>query len=251
MKKRLFSLVSLLLALGAFTTALADDKPKTEEKPKAVEKADVDEKLAAVEKELSKVWGNLKSLTADLEMEMTMQGLPTKSKGKVEFVNHPDKELLRMEMKIEIDMGGQTMESTMSTIYDGEFVYLIKEMMGQTIAVKQKPGAISQSPGGRHMFESLKAQNTLKVLPNEKVDGKDAFVIEATPNSSLPLPVVKLKLFLFKENGVMVKMLGFDSAGKEIVTIRYNDIKINPKIDPDRFVFKAPAGVQVLDMTNQ
>ncbi len=251
MKKRLFSFASVLLALGAFTAAFADDKPKTEEKPKVVEKVEVDEELAAVEKALSKAWGNLKSMTADMEMNVAMAGISTKMKGTVEFVNKPDKELFRMEMTIESNMGGQKMEGNSTTVYDGEFVYMLNEMMGQKSVVKQDPGVIAQSPAGKRMFEGLKEKNELKVLPSEKVDGKDVFVIEAVPKGTGPQPVARMKIFLAKENGIMVKMLGYDNAGTEFMTTVYSNIKINPKIDESRFVFKAPDGVQVMDMTNR
>ena len=35
-----------------------------------------------------------------------------------------------------------------------------------------------------------------------------------------------------------------------MMTTKYTDIKLNEKIDPERFVFTAPEGVQVMDMTN-
>ncbi|MCH9001046.1 MAG: outer membrane lipoprotein carrier protein LolA [Planctomycetes bacterium] len=257
MKKRLFLLVPFLFALGVSTAAIADEKAKAEEKPrndekaKAEEKPKNDEKLAAIEKELSKVWDKLKSMTADMEMNVAMAGTSTKMKGTVEFVNKPDKELFRMEMTMETDFGGQKMEGTSTTVYDGEFVYMVTDMMGQKTAIKQKPGAIAQSPAGKRMFKSLMENNELKVLPSEKVDGKDAFVIEAVPKGTGPQPVARMKLFLVKENGIMVKMLGYDSAGSEFMTTVYSNIKINPKIDESRFVFKAPDGVQVMDMTNR
>ena len=257
MKKRLFLLVPFLFALGVSTAAIADEKakaeekPKNDEKPKAEEKRKNDEKLAAVEKELTKVWDKLKSMTADMEMNVVKAGTPTKMKGSVEFVNKPDKELLRMEMTLEADVAGQKMEGTVTTIYDGEFIYIVSEMFGRKTIIKQNPGAMAQTPAGKHMFEGLKENYELKVLPGEKVDGKDAFVIEAVPKGTGPQPVARMKLFLMKENGIMVKMLGYDSAGSEFMTTVYSNIKINPKIDESRFVFKAPDGVQVMDMTNR
>lgn len=251
MKKRLFLLVPFLLAFGAASAAIADEKPKAENKPKLEAKPKVDAKLAAVEKELSKAWDKLKSMTANMEMNMVMSGNSTKMSGTIEFVNNPDKEFFRMDMAMESNMGGQKIEGKATTIYDGEFVYVVNEMMGQTMAIKQKPGAIAQTPAGKHMFEGLKDANDLKVLPSEKIDGKDAFVLEATPKGTAPQPVSRMKLYLVKENGIMVKLLGYDTAGTEVMTITYSDIKINPKIDTSRFVFKAPDGVQVMDMTNQ
>ena len=91
----------------------------------------------------------------------------------------------------------------------------------------------------------------MKVLPDEKVDGKDTFVIEAVPKGLARQPVTKMKYYLEKENGTVVKLLGYDRAGSEIMSIVYSNIKINPEIDVSRFVFQAPEGVQVMDMTNR
>ena len=52
-----------------------------------------------------------------------------------------------------------------------------------------------------------------------------------------------------KESGQMIKMIAYSPDGKPMATTTFSDIKINPKISPDRFVFKAPPGVTVQDMT--
>ena len=33
------------------------------------------------------------------------------------------------------------------------------------------------------------------------------------------------------------------------MTMTYHDIKLNPKIHPGRFIFKAPPGVKIVDRT--
>lgn len=239
MKRPLFSFVPLLLALGATAPVFAGQKTQG------------DENLAAIEKKLSKEWEKLKSMTAVMERQDTMQGVVAKSKGTVEFVNNPDGERFRIEMTTEANIGGQELTSISSTVYDGKLVYTVTEAMGQKQAFKQKLGALPQSPAGRHMFKVLKEKNELKVLPSEEVDGKDAFVIEAAPKGATGKRVSRIKIYLTKEHGIIVKMLGYDTAGIEMMTITCTNIKINPKIDVSRFVFEAPENVQIVDYSNR
>jgi outer membrane lipoprotein-sorting protein len=44
-------------------------------------------------------------------------------------------------------------------------------------------------------------------------------------------------------------MVTYTPDGKPMNTMTYSDIKINDKISPDRFVFKAPPGVEVQDLS--
>jgi outer membrane lipoprotein-sorting protein len=44
-------------------------------------------------------------------------------------------------------------------------------------------------------------------------------------------------------------MMGLDEASMPMMTLTYQDVRINPGIDPSRFVFEAPAGVTMVDQT--
>jgi len=235
MKIRLYSLIAAMaLMLCASSVAVAD------------------EKLDAVEKELIKAWEKFESMTADVTMNMNMQGMTNKGTGTFEIDNKGGKDKFRMEMNSEMDMGGQKMTNTTSTVGDGEFVYSVNEAMGQKTAMKMKPGqGQASAPVGRQMFDSLKEQFDLKVLPDETVDGDAAYVLEAKPKQSMGSPIAMMKMYFVKKHGIMVKMRGMDAAGTEVMTMDYKNVKINPKIDASRFVFKAPEGVQVMDMTKQ
>ena len=154
-----------------------------------------------------------------------------------------------MEMKVEQSFGDQKMEGAVSTISDGTFVYNLNDMMGQKMAVKQKADSLQGTPGGKQMFENMKKNSTLTLLPDEKVEGQAAYVIESKPKSPGPQPMAKSKMFFAKDSGIMIKMVGLDAEGKAIMTMNVKDVKLNPEISPDRFVFKAPEGVEVMDMT--
>ena len=207
------------------------------------------ETLESVEKKIIEQWSKLKSMSAKTTMEMTMQGMSMKSDGTTEYLNDQGKEKYRMDMKMEQSFGDQKMEGSVSTISDGTFVYNLNDMMGQKMAMKQKADSLQGAPGGRQMFDNMKKNSELTLLPDEKIDGQAAYVIESKPKSPGPQPMSKSKMYFAKDSGIMIKMVGLDAEGKAIMTMNVKDVKLNPKISPDRFVFKAPEGVQVMDMT--
>ena len=209
------------------------------------------ETLESVEKQIIARWSKLTSLTAKTTMVMNMQGMSMTSEGTIECMKRGDKELLRMEMTMKQSMGGQSKDTAMSVIMDGEYVYNMTEMMGHKRAMKQKPDSFRGAVGGKRVFEDLKREHELKLLPDEKVDGQAVFVIKATPKGAKPKPYTNSKNFFAKDTGIMVKMIGVDAGGNEVMTMTVSDVKRNPEIDPDRFVFKAPEGVQVMDVTGQ
>lgn len=235
MKDRLFSLAAVLaLIYFAPAASFADDK------------------LDAVVKELEKAWGEFESMTADITINTSMQGMTNKQTGTIEFDHKGGKYRYRMDMKTETDMNGQKMTSTQTMVSDGDYIYTLSEAMGQKHATKMKPlpGQMT-APVGKEMFDSLEKQYELKVLPDESVDGDAAYVIEAKPKQNMGSPTTTMKMYFVKKHGIMVKTLGLDASGAENMSMLYKNIKVNPKIDPSRFVFKAPEGVQVMDMTNQ
>ena len=209
------------------------------------------ETLESVEKKIVEKWSKLESMSAKMTMEMSQAGASGKSDGTVEYLKRDEKELFRSEMKMTQEMGAQKMEVSVCMICDGEFAYTSTDMMGQKMVMKQKPDAMQGSPGGKSMFDNLEKINELKSLPDEKVDGKPTFVIEATPKAAGAQPPMKSKLFFAKDTGIMIKMVVLDAEGKSAMTMSYTEVKLNPKIDPGRFVFEAPEGVQIMDMTGQ
>lgn len=81
----------------------------------------------------------------------------------------------------------------------------------------------------------------LKVLPDSSSDGRAAWVIEATPKPD-QAGQGKTVVHYDKESGQMIKMVAYSPDGKPMTTMTFSDIKVNDKISPDRFVFKAPPG---------
>jgi len=56
-------------------------------------------------------------------------------------------------------------------------------------------------------------------------------------------------MYFNKKHGLMIKTLGLDEKGKVNSTVLVTDLKLGATVAADRFVFKAPEGVQVQDLS--
>jgi outer membrane lipoprotein-sorting protein len=204
--------------------------------------------IESVEKDIIEKWSKMTSLTAKMATDANMGGMAMKMTGTIEFLNKEGKELFRLEAEMEQAMGGQTMKSTILSIVDGEFQWMLMDMGMMKQAMKTKPDDFQGSPGGKKMFEQMKKDNDLKLLPSEKIDDKDCHVIEVKPKKSGE-QLALVKMYFAKDTGIMVKMVGYDTGNNAVMTSTYSDIKTNVEIAAERFVFTAPEGVQVMDMT--
>lgn len=217
--------------------------------------------IESVEKAIVENSKKVKSFTAKIHTtaDMDMGGMKSKtvSDGKFEMLRKGDKTLTRMESKdsTTFEMGGkpQKHESTTLVISDGEFAYVLNEVSGQKTAMKMK----SQVDWVGNPFEEFRKTHELKLLPDEKVDDQAVWVVEATPKTSAgpevkgagPEAMGKMTQYYLKDCGVPVKMVTFGPAGKPMSTTTYSDLKLDVSLSADRFVFKAPAGVTIQDMT--
>ena len=69
-----------------------------------------------------------------------------------------------------------TIQKSLS-VNDGKFVWTLNETAGTKMVTKTKP------PADDLPWAALKHDNEFKVLPDEKIDGADCFVIETTRRS--------------------------------------------------------------------
>lgn len=213
--------------------------------------------LEDVEKKLVEAHSKMKSYTSKTKtvQSFDMGGgnkMSSDYGGNIEWKREGEKQMFRTEMKgtTTQSMGGtdNKMEVSVLMISDGDFLYTLSEQMGQKMATKQKPDtAMAGDP--KKLFEKIRADNEVKVLPEEKLDGASVIVLEVIPKNTADGPVAKSMMYFAKDTGINVKVVGKDKDGKEVFTNTSTDIKLNTEIAKDRFVFKAPEGVQVMDMT--
>lgn len=220
------------------------------------------ETIEEIEKKLTETYAKVTSYTAKVTVDMNMDTgdgnrTTSKSESTMEWMRKGDKVFMRADSKTSMttNYGGQEMkmDNVSTTICDGEFLYSVSEMMGQKSAVKMAydPKAAGDVTG---MFKTLREQAELKVLPDEKVGDEDCYVIESTPKSAGASPMPgggAMRMYFSKKTGMNLKAVALDDKGKPFSTTLTTDIKIGASIAADRFVFKAPEGVQVMDMTKQ
>ena len=267
---------ALLALLMTSTVAFAQQEQKPSDQPAAqtqpaepqatpageaaqAEPAKEDPAVNKLVEQLVAKWKAHKSMAADMRIDMAAeqggQKLSVEGTGRCEIVRNDDEKKVRFELTQSMKMGegdaAMEMERKLITVDNGTVVYTMVEQMGQKQVVKANSGEqnIPQF-GGDSMFEALRAENNLKVLPDEKVDGKDVAVIEATPRQQNPnMRIAKSVLYFDKNIGAMVRMESFDPAGEKVQTVTFSDVKVNPELAADRFEFEVPEGVQVIDQT--
>lgn len=215
------------------------------------------ETLESVEKKLAEKTQRIKTLTADVTM-LTDTAFPggsskSESTGTLEYLKKSDKFLSRMEFKtVATQKFGEQetkMESSTLTIVDGDIAHILADQMGRKMAMKQKVDNV-QGVDAETMFKTLRKDYDLRLQPDSSVDGQAVYAIEAKPKSAAA-GGGKVISYFAKDTGLLLRMVNYDNQGRLMSNINYTDIKVNPKIDPGRFVFKAPEGVQVMDMTTQ
>ena len=205
--------------------------------------------LEVVEKNVAEKWSQVKSMTAKMTSDSNFEGQPLKSFGPIEFMNDNGRELVRLELKIQRPLPDRVAEALTTMLYDGAYLYTVTDHSGTKAAAKQRPENLHIAPGGRRFFQLLRKNNALRVLPDDKLEGQDVYVIEARPKSPTPQTADTIKFFLSKETGMMLKSVGTDANGNVVITNSYSDIKLNGPATAERFKFEPPPGVDMIDAT--
>lgn len=216
--------------------------------------------LEDVEKNILLQAEKSKTLSARMVMTSDLEGpsmrMKSKAEGTYEYARRGDTVMFRMESKSTgttkiADQPETTSDDKSLVVADGRFCYTLTETAGQKMAVKMKLDPAKSNVAGRDGFDQLHKNYNLKLLPDEKLDSRDVYVIEATPKKPKPDTTEKHKYYYTKDSGILVRSVTESKGeqGRSTVTFALNDIKPDADIKPERFVFKAPEGVEVMDMT--
>jgi outer membrane lipoprotein-sorting protein len=214
--------------------------------------------LETVEKAIVEKAANTQSqqarVTTMQRMQTPQMSYDSQGETTYEFLKQGEKWLSRTESKTisNSSVAGQEhkQNTTMLVIDDGKFVWTLSEMDGQKSVMKSRSEANRALLTDKAYFDNLRKDFELKLLPDETVDGRATWPIQATPRQPASEGMIAMLLNYFdKETGVCIKTIGKDSSGKEVMTSVTKDIKVNPTLAADRFVFKVPEGVTVMDMT--
>ncbi len=201
-------------------------------------------------------FSKVKSMTADFMMDVPLD----EQLGNIKLAIAGDLALLvegdtsqflqHVIAKAELPDGVQEMKMTM--VCDGAFLNILNEGMGEASVVKTRLANHHDfpPPGAKLLLEFIKRDfENFEVLAEAQVDGKTCHVIEGTMGEDAPGN--KIRLYFDKETGAPVKMELFEESSAEPAILRYSNIVINPELKADLFVFTAPDGVEIMDLTQE
>jgi len=214
--------------------------------------------LEAAEKSILDLTAQTKSLEVHSKTTQSYsqqgQELNTTMESMYAFQRKGDRLLYRSDVKgrnvlKKPDGTSAETETRIFIINDGQFVYALNEGPNGKAAVKNIANVNISYIVDRAYFDRLATQYSVSLAPEESVDGKPQYVIECQAKNTPQGGVAKMKIYFDKTTGVNTKTVGLDSDGKTITTTTATEIKLNPTLPEDYFVFKAPEGVVVKDMT--
>ena len=218
------------------------------------------ETIEEVETRLLEAYSNLQSFSArlkDVEDVPLTAGdyMKSDTDGTVKWMRKRDKILYRMEIKgrssQKFGANENNVEQTSTLVCDGELFHTLGEQLGYKRYIKQKPDS-SINGDFRSMLDMVRKDNNVRLVPDEKIDGADCYVVEITPKVK-PAdddPMFRTLAWFRKDIGLSVRVASFNKSGKEVHSHTLLDLKINVPIDAAQFVPPpVPEGVEVTDLT--
>lgn len=211
-----------------------------------------DQTVKDVEKEIVSAWKQHRSVTADINVIVTRgneQNVLSKQSGTFELLKQDEGLQVRMDITGEPVAPGQP-AGHMLVVINGKHVYLLQEMGAQRMA--RKADMDPKMTGDPSMIlEALHENFDLKLKPEETVRGEAAYVIEATPKAAANAPAGMSVEFRFsKEHGAILDMTQTSAQTGTVQKTIFKDFKYDVKIDPERFEFKLPEGVELVDLSS-
>jgi outer membrane lipoprotein-sorting protein len=218
--------------------------------------------LDSVAEQIEAVWEKVNSYTAAIAINgnipMGPLAVTTSANGTIEYMSIDETPRFRMEilnkLGSNVPLLGDGMEQKVLTVFNGEIIYSEMEAMGRKQYSKAAPKEDdSQSPvGGKNLIDTIRKRGEVTLLPDETVNGVDSYAIEVKPDNGGqqqgPIKAELIRFFVAKDSGIQVRSILMDAEGNALLTTDYTDIKVNPEIDPERFNYAPPAGVEVIDM---
>lgn len=216
------------------------------------------ETIDSLEEKILALRGRIKSFTAtiDVKFDSSQNDAWVKSHtyGPMAYLFDGDKVLYRIDMTVETSRigGGEDEKSTavLTLMSDGEYMYQFGTQDGVKKAFKARIDKLQSSVPSPEFFFFLRRDYNLSVLPDEKVDGKDCWVIRAAKISEEEVLQLKTLTFFRKDIPLMVKTVNFDRFDNVMQVTKISDIQIDVPVDPKQFEFHLEPGVELQDQTN-
>ena len=237
---------------NASPTTPGSDQASSTTKPPVL-----DEKNRTVIAELTTRWDELQAFSAVVHTELPQgAGKPGKTQGNgtYEWSKRGEKRLIRFYLvnTIRIETGEAKVLRTaeiLNFVYDGEYLYSQLQQprtFKQTTKSRYEPDRVLQI-GGKELFRDLSENNSLKLQPEEMLNGRASYVIEATPTTGTRSSIH----YFDKQTGVRSRMIERDETGKATLTLTLSEFNTSPEFSEDYFTYKLPEGFELIDKTRE
>ncbi|HKQ50240.1 MAG TPA: outer membrane lipoprotein-sorting protein [Phycisphaerae bacterium] len=215
--------------------------------------------LRRIEKQLLEMVPRFKTFSATLTLKIDFSGVQSwdrsDGRGTVEYLIQGDKIVSRVEITSESTASIGASESTtrdVHTMYgDGKYTFDVGETNGTKMAFKLDTDPIQVAVPSKEMFDKWRKDFETKILPDENLDGKEVWVLEARPKDPEKTPAARMLTYFRKDIPLMVKTVSYDKYDRPFQWTTLTEIKVDPKIDPERFVFKRPPDFEYYDVTTE
>lgn len=137
--------------------------------------------------------------------------------------------------------------------YDPEEKIVYRINMARVYRATQLEADADQ-PNPMRPFRALEWKS-IRYTGTDTLKGEIVRVFEAAPevtllNAELPDPPARVRFSVHPEDGLVREARYFNGEGKELLSRRFETMKTNVKVDEEQFEFVVPAGVHVMDVTD-
>lgn len=142
----------------------------------------------------------------------------------------------------------QVEESYALSVFDGQYLYDLRQGPKRIFAVKTKPARNPHDPVG--LLQHAREQFDVYLLPERTFEGKEVYAIEflTRPNEAGAV-VRRIVTYTNRKTGLPIRTMSYDKEGRVVNIAAVVESHLNEDIPADRFVFQAPPGVQIEDRT--
>ncbi|MEA1895710.1 MAG: outer membrane lipoprotein-sorting protein [Euryarchaeota archaeon] len=151
----------------------------------------------------------------------------------------PDKS--RVEYTEPAELAGTVMVTNGSTMwmYDP-----VKNQVTKMALPEDMPSEMDYT----ELVKNLLDENDIALEGIEDVGGRSTYVIEATPkNESNRKAISKTRVWVDRENWMLLGMEMYDVDGNPMVKVEYRDIVFNTGVLDSEFIFEVPEGAEVVE----
>lgn len=215
------------------------------------------ETVESVQEKILALRGAIKSFTATIDVKFDSSQndawVKCHTYGPMAYQFDGDKVLYRIDMTVDTKrIGGGADEETTETqtlMSDGEYMYQFGTQDGKKKGYKARIDKLQSSIPSPEFFFFLHRDYDLSLLPDEKVDGKDCWVIRAAKISEEEVLQLKTLTFFRKDIPLMVKTVNLDRFDNVMQVTKISDIQIDVPVDPGQFEFRPDPDCEVMDQT--